>query len=253
MYDFTGKIALVTGAGGGMGLAAALGLLTAGARVALMDLKPEPAELEPFAGRYRYARIDLTDETQLQSAFEEIRSEFGGLHYLCNVAGVIWFDRDESALDIDLETWDRVMTINLRSMVQTVRRAVPLMKLTDGDRAMVHFSTIQWLRGDRSPQDAYQASKAAVCALSKSLAIQLADVGIRSNTIMPGATLTPMQERWRDKEDILSAISASVPLGRIGQPEDMANACLFLLSSAASYITGVDLPVDGGLLAKPPS
>jgi NAD(P)-dependent dehydrogenase (short-subunit alcohol dehydrogenase family) len=70
---------------------------------------------------------------------------------------------------------------------------------------------------------------------------------------MPGATLTPMQERWRDKEDILSAISASVPLGRIGQPEDMANACLFLLSSAASYITGVDLPVDGGLLAKPPS
>jgi 3-oxoacyl-[acyl-carrier protein] reductase len=118
-----------------------------------------------------------------------------------------------------------------------------------GGGAMVHVSTVQWMRGDPHPQDAYQASKAAVCAFSRSLAMQLAADRIRSNSILPGATLTPLQARW-DTEDVRRQVADYVPIKRIGTPEDMAQATLFLLSDHASYITGVELPVDGGLLLR---
>jgi 3-oxoacyl-[acyl-carrier protein] reductase len=114
---------------------------------------------------------------------------------------------------------------------------------------MVHFSTIQWMRGDPQPQDAYQASKAAVCAISRSLAMQLAADGIRSNSICPGPTLTPLQARW-DTEKIRGQVADYVPLKRIGTAQDMANAALFLLSDGASYITGIELVVDGGVLLR---
>lgn len=114
---------------------------------------------------------------------------------------------------------------------------------------MVHVSTIQWMRGDSQPQDAYQASKAAVCAVSRSLAMQLAGDGIRSNSICPGPTLTPLQARW-DTEEVRGRVADYVPLKRIGTADDMANATLFLLSDAASFITGVELPIDGGLLLR---
>lgn len=148
-----------------------------------------------------------------------------------------------------MDVWDQVFAINLRSIALTSRAAVPLMRKTGRGGAMVHFSTIQWLRGDPKPQDAYQASKAGVCALSKSLAMQLAAEGIRSNAICPGMALTPLQARW-DNEEVLKAVADYTPLGRIGTPQDMANAALFLLSDAASYITGIELAVDGGLLMR---
>jgi 3-oxoacyl-[acyl-carrier protein] reductase len=150
---------------------------------------------------------------------------------------------------MDLATWDEVMAINLKSMVLTSRAAAPLMRQTGGG-ALVHFSTIQWMRGDLKPQDAYQASKAAVSAVSRSLAMQLAPDRIRSNTICPGPTLTPLQARWDNDEGARRGIADYVPLGRIGSAEDMAQACLFLFSDAASYITGIDLVVDGGLLLR---
>jgi NAD(P)-dependent dehydrogenase (short-subunit alcohol dehydrogenase family) len=134
-------------------------------------------------------------------------------------------------------------------MVLTSRAAAPLMRESGGG-AMVHVSTIQWMRGDLKPQDAYQASKAAVSAVSRSLAMQLAGDGIRSNTICPGPTMTPMQARWDKDEASRKAVADYVPLRRIGTPGDMAQACLFLLSDAASFITGIDLIVDGGLLLR---
>ena len=174
----------------------------------------------------------------------------GRLDYLVNTVGVLWFGRDRSVLDIDLADWDRVLDINLKSMVHTVRAAVPLMRRTGGG-AMVHFSSIQCLRGDSAPQDAYQASKAAVVALSKSLAIQFAPDGIRSNTILPDGTLSPMQARWDGDAEAQAAVAAAVPLGRIGTTQHQADACLFLLSEKAGYITGTELVVDGGVTALP--
>ncbi len=115
---------------------------------------------------------------------------------------------------------------------------------------MVHFSSIDALRGDSRPQDAYGCSKAAVKHLSRSLAIQFAGDGIRSNVILPGPVLTPMQRRWDGKPDVQAAVASRVPVGRIGTTKDMSDACLFLLSDKASFITGADLIVDGGITAS---
>lgn len=246
-YDFTGRTAVVTGAGGGMGEALALALARAGAKVTALDVKPCPGSLRDLGERVTFLQGDLRDEGYVARAFAETEARDGRLDYLANVAGVLWFGRDKSLLEMDLGTWDEVMAINLKALVLTARAAVPLMRRSGGG-AMVHVSTIQWMRGDPQPQDAYQASKAAVCALSKSLAMQLAADGIRSNAICPGPTLTPLQARW--DEQAVRQVADYVPLKRIGTAEDMARAALFLLSDHASFITGIELPVDGGLLMR---
>jgi NAD(P)-dependent dehydrogenase (short-subunit alcohol dehydrogenase family) len=245
-YDFRNRTAVVTGAGGGMGEAIALALAKAGAVVTAIDVKPCPASLK--VDRMHYAQGDLRDAGFVETTIEAAHARSGRLDYLANVAGVLWFGRDKSLLEMELAVWDEVMDINLKSMVLTSRAAAPLMRKSGGG-AMVHFSTIQWMRGDLQPQDAYQASKAAVCAISRSLAMQLAGDGIRSNSICPGPTLTPLQARW-NTEQIRGQVADYVPLKRIGTAQDMANAALFLLSDGSSYITGVDLVVDGGLLLR---
>jgi 3-oxoacyl-[acyl-carrier protein] reductase len=245
--DFSGKSAFVTGAGGGMGLAVATGLLNAGADVTLFDLKEAP---EGLPARARYIQGDVSDDGAVAAAIGAQAEAAGKLDYLVNAAGVLWFGRDKSAVEMDLDVWDQVLAINLKSMVHTVRHAVPLMKEAGGG-AMVHISTIQCLRGDSQPQDAYQASKAGMVALSKSIAIQFAADNIRSNVVFPGPTLTPMQQRWVDDPGKGEAVADYVPLKRLGTPEDMANACLFLLSDAAGFVTGTELTVDGGVTALP--
>jgi NAD(P)-dependent dehydrogenase (short-subunit alcohol dehydrogenase family) len=247
VYDFHGRAAVVTGAGGGMGEAIALGLAEAGAQVTAIDVKPYPLSLKRRS--VTYAEGDVRDRAFVEETIKGAHKRAGRLDYLANVAGVLWFGRDKSLLEMDLATWDEVMDINLKSMVLTSRAAAPLMRESGGG-AMVHVSTIQWMRGDLKPQDAYQASKAAVSAVSRSLAMQLAGDGIRSNTICPGPTMTPMQARWDTDEASRKAVADYVPLRRIGTPGDMAQACLFLLSDAASFITGIDLIVDGGLLLR---
>lgn len=246
-FDFSGKVAIVTGAGGGMGLAIARAIAGSGGSVLMIDLKPKPEQIAE-SDTCIYAQGDLTDPTFVKSTVDAAAARFGRIDYLANVAGVLWFGKDRSLLEMDLDVWDEVFSINLKSMVHTVRAAVPHMRKTGGG-AMVHFSTIQCLRGDAIPQDAYSASKAGVGAMSKSLAMQLAAEGIRSNTIFPGPTLTPMQARWNTEEKV-AAIGPHIPMGRVGQPEELANAALFLLSDGASYITGTDLVVDGGILLK---
>ena len=250
MLDFAEKVAFVTGAGGGMGFRIASDLINAGARVLMFDIKPRPDEIPGNPEQSLYVQADLTVESAVAAAVEEAVDLFGGIDYLANVAGALWFDRDKSVLEMDLAVWDQVMAINLKSMVNTARHIVPHMQQRGGG-AMVHFSSTQCLRGDPAPQDAYQAAKAGVVALSKSLAIQLAGEGIRSNVIYPGPSESPMQDRWQANPDARVATANAIPLGRVGTVEDMSNACLFLLSNKASFITGTELLVDGGLLAKP--
>ncbi len=233
-----------------MGFRIASDLINAGARVLMFDLKPTPEGIPGASDQSFYVQADLTDVSAVAVAVEKAVDLFGGIDYLANVAGALWFGRDKSALEMDLDVWDQIMAINLKSMVHTSRNIVPHMRKRGGG-AMVHFSSTQCLRGDSAPQDAYQAAKAGVVAFSKSLAIQLAGENIRSNVIYPGPSESPMQERWKANSDARVATANAIPLGRVGTVEDMSNACLFLLSDKASFITGTELLVDGGLLAKP--
>jgi 3-oxoacyl-[acyl-carrier protein] reductase len=146
--------------------------------------------------------------------------------------------------------WNRVIAINLTGCMLSARHAIPLMQKSGGG-ALVHFSSTQCLRGDDQPQDAYQVAKAGILALSKSIAIQFAKDNIRSNVILPSATESPMQARWEKDPELQRRTAAGVPLGRVGTTQDMANACLFLLSEQASFITGTELLVDGGRMALP--
>ena len=243
---FAGRTAVVTGAGGGMGLQIARDLLAAGAMIAGIDLRDRPDALDDAL----YHQGDVSDDGFVGKAIGRVFAATGRLDYLVNAAGVLWFGRDRSLLDVELEVWDRVIAINLTGSMLTARHAIPLMQKTGGG-AMVHFSSTQCLRGDDKPQDAYQVAKAGILALSRSIAIQFAKDQIRSNVILPSATETPMQARWEQEPKLKQATAAGVPLGRVGTPEDMANACLFLLSDAASFITGTELLVDGGRMALP--
>ncbi len=251
--SFAGKTAVVTGASGGMGYAIAHDLAAEGARVAMVDLKEPTAPLPPDA---TFLQGDVSDAAFVAEAFEKTFAQTGRMDYLVNAAGVLWFGRDLGLAEVPDDIWDRVLEINLNSMRLCCRSAIPLMTRTSADKAesggaMVHIASIQALRGDDAPQDAYQATKAAMISLSKSLAIQYAGKGIRSNSLLPSGTMSPMQQRWVDDPQKLAAANAAFPLGRVGEPQDMANATLFLLSDKASFITGTELVVDGGITALP--
>lgn len=246
-FDYSGRHAVVTGAGGGIGEEIAFQYLAAGGSVTAVDVKPCAQRLSEFGKRLNYQQADITDAALVKALIDGGVQKFGRLDHLANVAGVLWFGRDKSLFEMDMDTWDQVFDINLKSMVYTIKAATPHIRATGAGGAMVHFSTIQWMRGDRAPQDAYQTSKAAVCALSKSVAMQLAQDGIRSNAICPGATVTPLQARW-DSQEKLDRVADWVPLKKVGAPLDLAVAALFLLSDGAGYITGTELIVDGGAL-----
>ena len=245
MGEFEGRSAVVTGAGGGMGYATAALLAAGGADVVMVDVKDAPA-LPEGPGRATYAQGDVSDWEFVSGVFDGLDR----LDHLVNGAGVLWFGQDVGAVDIDPDIWDRVMAINLKAMMLTLKAGVPMMQ-AGGGGSIVNIASIQCLRGDPAPQDAYQASKAGVIALTKSIAIQYAADKIRANSVLPGGAWTPMQERWDRDPDAAARAAEAVPLGRVGAPEDMANAICFLLSDKASWITGTELIIDGGKTAMP--
>lgn len=244
--EFAGRRIAVTGAAGGMGGAISTALLSGGADVLMIDLNA-PQDMPTGDGEVRFVKGDLTDWAFVARAFDD----FGPVDGLVNAAGILLFGQDKGVAEIDLDLWDRVMSVNLKSMVHTCKAALPGMQARGRGGSIVNFSTIQCLRGDSAPQDAYQASKAGVIALTKSIAVQYAAHGIRANSILPGPTASAMQRRWQDNPELEAVTAKAIPLGRVGTARDMSNACLFLLSEKAAFITGTELIVDGGLTALP--
>ena len=243
-----GQIALVTGAGGGIGEATVRLLAGAGVRVVAVDVKDPVPELLG-AGDIAFVREDLTDPEAIPRILSAVPGD-GALDYLVNTAGVAWFERDGSALDIGEDVWESVMAINFGAMRRlSVAATEPLRRGTG--RSMVHVASIAGLRSMDSPLDAYQVSKAAVISLSRALCLDLAVDRIRSNTVCPGAVLSPMIGYLYDEDPSRrTRMEDKTPLGRLGTPEDMAEAIVFLLSARASFITGTDLVVDGGWIAQ---
>ena len=245
IYNFNNKTAIVTGAGGGMGKEITLALSKFGANIYGIDLKEKPEEYTNL--NIKYFQEDITKFEKIDLIFNQAFKETKRLDFLANVAGVLLFGKDKSLVDIDLDVYDQVININLKASTYAARKAIPLMQKTGGG-SMVHISSVQAYRGDPLPQDAYSQSKAAILNLSKSIAMQFAKDGIRSNTIVPGLTMTPLQDRWKNDKETQSKIANHIPLGRLGKPEDMADGTLFLFSEASSFITGTELIIDGGLL-----
>ena len=248
--SFKGKSAVVTGACGGIGIECVKKLNNAGIKVLMLDLKNPPRNFIKKYKKVEFQKIDVTNFDELKKTINKFYLKNKSIDYLINTTGVLWFDKDISATQINLEVWDRVFEINLKSMTYLSKFIIPKMKKNKFG-SMVHISSIDALSGDNKPQDAYGASKAAMIRLSKSLAIQFASYNIRSNIILPGPIETPMQNRWEKNLKAKKQLSKSIPLQRVGKPQDIANAILFLLSDEGNYITGTEITVDGGLTAKP--
>ena len=247
---YKGKNAIVTGACGGMGLDVTKKLLENKIRTLMIDIKDPPIN---FIKKNNYAifkKINLTKFKILKKSIDEFYSQFGSIDYLINTTGVLWFNKDVSVIDIDLDLWDKVYEINLKSMVYLSKIIIPKMKKNKFG-SIVNISSVDALSGDDKPQDAYGSSKAAMIRLSKSLAIQFAGYNIRSNIILPGSIDTPMQERWKKNPILKKNLEKNIPLKRVGKADDISNTIMFLISDQSQYITGTEIIVDGGITAKP--
>jgi len=257
ILGLTGRHAVVTGAASGMGLRLAQTFLRfPGTTCSLLDIKTDfPNELNEFdSSRIDYFSGDLTSLDFVQSVRQEVQRKRGRADFLVNSAGVLLFGKDKSILEVDLDIWSKTIDVNLNGVFYMCREFAPLIKETSVSNklvgSIVNVSTIQCLRGDSAPQDAYQASKAGVIALSKSLSIQLAP-DIRVNTLCPGPVYTPLQARWDKNPDALQGLENYIPLKRVGNADDMAKNILFLLSDMSSNVTGIELISDGGICAMP--
>jgi NAD(P)-dependent dehydrogenase (short-subunit alcohol dehydrogenase family) len=245
---FTDRAAIVTGAGGGIGLEIARRLSSEGAAVIAIDRRQRPADLPQAC---TFVQGDVTDIGLPDQAVERARRDHGGLDYLVNAAGVAWFDRDCSAVDIDDQVWNRVLEINLTAAMRFARASAPALRGRRG--AMVHIASIAGLRAMDAPMDAYQVSKAGLISLSRGLAMALAPDGVRSNTVCPGTIDTPLVTSiYAEDPQRRERMIARTPLERLGRPADVAEGCLYLLSDAAGFVTGTDLTIDGGWLSVLP-
>lgn len=242
----SGRIALVTGAGKGIGSAIAIELGRRGYRVAINYQRSEgPARetadaIAAAGGEAAIFQADVSDETQVKGLFDAVRKHFGDVEVLVNNAGIT---RDDLLLRMKPEKWDAVITTNLNSVFYCTQAAIrPMMKARFG--RIVSISSIVGLVGNAG-QTNYAAAKAGILGFTKSIAREVASRGITANAICPGFIETDMTAAL--PEEVLASMTASIPIGRAGKPEDIANATAFLVSDEAGYISGQALAVDGGM------
>lgn len=255
-----GKIAIVTGAGQqpgatpGNGRATAIRFAEEGATCVLVDINRDWAE-ETRAmiggGNAIVVAADVTDEAACQAVVRETLERFGRVDVLHNNVGLSKGDR--ATPDLDAEVWDRIMTLNLKSMFLMCKAALPTMR-AQGSGAIINISSTASL--SMRPTVTYKTSKGAINTFTQHVAAENARFGVRANAILPGLIDTPMaierraQETGRPREAIRAERDALVPMGHMGEAWDVAHAAVFLASDEARYITGVLLPVDGGLVLK---
>ena len=244
---FKGKVAVVTGGSGGIGLDLSKKLAKLKIKVLILDINKPNISKNKFI---YFEKVDLSNENEINQVINKFIKKEKRIDYIVNAAGVLWFDKDIGLEKIKNDIWDKVFTINLKSMLIVVKKILPNMKKNKFG-SIVNISSIDALSGDDKPQEAYGASKAAMIRLSKSIAIQYANKNIRSNSILPGPVETPMQKRWKKNPNAKKNLTKIIPLQRVGKPENIADTVLFLLSEQSCFITGTEIIVDGGLKARP--
>lgn len=239
------KVAVITGAARGIGFEIAKCFAAEGARVVIVDMKGahEAADILRKEGCIAEAwNLDISDYGQVHSTIEAIVSQLGSVDILVNNAGII---ARGTILDLDKDQWLKVMDVNVNGNFYLCKAAIPHMIRQKGG-SVLNITSIAGKMGDITAAPVYGTSKGAINTLTKSLARQLAEYGIRVNAVAPHAIETDMSAEWSPEKR--KAVIESIPLKRMGQPHDVAQAALFLVSDSASFITGETINVNGGYL-----
>ncbi|KUO97336.1 SDR family NAD(P)-dependent oxidoreductase [Ferroacidibacillus organovorans] len=248
------KVCVITGAGGGMGLKAAERFAEEGGRIAIFEISEaigQKAEesIRARGGDAKFFACDVSNEESVKTAVAATVKTFGRLDVLYNNAGIMP-EADHSVLDTSVEMWDKVMTVNVRSIFLTCKYVIPHM-LEEKSGSIINIASFVAMVGCSVPQDAYTASKGAVISLTKSLAIQFRPQGVRSNAICPGPIETPLMTEWLLKDDEAKRIRLNrQPSGRFGRPEDIVNCALYLASDESDWTNGAVIVVDGGITSN---
>ncbi len=241
------KVALITGAGSGIAAAAARLFHQEGARIVLADVSGKEAELAAELGERAVAcRADVSKSADVQAMIDTAISEFGRLDILCNVAGIT--GPQGPLVDANEEDFDAVIAVNIRGLLLTMKYALPHL-VEGGGGVIVNISSATALVG-MPGLAVYSATKGAIIATTRVIAAEYASKGVRANVVCPGGIETPiyLEHLARDPEAVNKTVSL-IPAGRVGKPEEIAQAMLFLASDASSYMTGAVVPVDGGQTA----
>jgi len=245
------KVAVITGAGGGMGREAAILFTEEGARVCVADVNPEAAEetVSLCQGEAFAAAVDVADEEQVASMYAQTASRFGGVDVLYNNAGISPAD-DASVLETSVEAWQRVQDVNTKGVFLCCKHGIPRL-LERGGGSVINVASFVAIVGAATSQISYTASKGAVLAMSRELAVEFARRGVRVNALCPGPVETPLLlSIYGDDPAALERRRIHWPTGRLAKPREIVQAALFLASDESSYVSGSTFLVDGGLTAS---
>jgi NAD(P)-dependent dehydrogenase (short-subunit alcohol dehydrogenase family) len=243
------KVAIITGAASGMGAATARLFAREGAKVIVADVLEEEGRavadsIKSNRGEARFQRLDVAEERDWEEAVAATLAAYGKIDILINNAGVSGSDPDR----LSLATWDRQMSINAKGVFLGMRAVIPVMQKAKSG-VIVNTSSISGVTGQLFVHMGYNAAKGAVRTMTKAAAVQFARDGIRVNSVHPGL-MPPMRTSVMSADPkVREGMLRTIPMGREGSVDEVANANLFLASDEASYITGIELPVDGGFLA----
>ena len=241
-----GKVAVVTGGCSGIGLATVRRFAEEGAKVVIGDLDDANGATIADEVGGAYVHCDVTDKEQVDALFATAKERFGSVDIAFNNAGISP-PEDDSILDTDLDAWRKVQEVNLTSVYLCCKAAIPYM-LDQGKGSIINTASFVAVMGAATSQISYSASKGGVLSMSRELGVQFARQGVRVNALCPGPVNTPLlRELFAKDEERAARRLVHVPMGRFGEPEEMANAVLFLASDESSFITASTFLVDGGI------
>jgi NAD(P)-dependent dehydrogenase (short-subunit alcohol dehydrogenase family) len=245
------KVIIVTGGGSGMGRTAAVMFAAEGAKVVVADFgeaggRETERLVREAGGEATFARVDISSEPDAKAMVDAAVDAYGRVDVLYNNAGIMP-EEDHSVIDTPVEAWDRVMAVNVRGVFLACKHAIPPM-LEQGSGSIINIASFVAILGCSVPQDAYTASKGAVLALTRSLAVQFAGRGVRTNAISPGPIETPLLMDWLLKDEAAKQLRlARNPTGRFGKPEEIVNVAIYLASDESRWTNGSNFVIDGGI------